>query len=460
MKVALIQPAKDSCQTIPFTMGYLASYLEKHGIEVKLIDESAHQNVEETLMYYRPEIIGITCTTPIASHAYSIIEWIKKNTNAYLIMGGVHASALPDEVFALGVDSVVVGEGEEALLQIIRDPDKYYKQIVSVPLKIKNLDELPSPVFHQMDIEKYYVHARRIFPASLWRFAPRTARVGSILSSRGCPYRCVFCVNSTRRYPLRFNSVNRMLAEIQYFVSHHKVRYFFFPEDDFFCNKTRFLLFAKELKKYFPEIKYYAQARANSLDEEILLAAKRSGCVQIGIGFESGSERILRYLKRGFVTVEDNKRAVELCRKHKMKVFGNFIMGAPNEEWPDLELTRKFIFGNKIDDAIVFMLMPLPGTELWYQYLKEGTISENGKNWDRWNFYSHNFSICRAVEEAELRQFMGAINRHFYYRNCDINIKYKLFRKNCIDSLRKLTPWRVKKIYREIRRFPAVKWRL
>ena len=450
MKVALIQPTKDSCQTIPFTIGYLASYLEKYNIEVMLIDEAAHDSVEEILMYYHPEIIGITCTTLIAPRAYSIIKWIKKNTNAYLIMGGVHASALPEEVFALGVDCVVAGEGEKALLQIIKDPNKYYKQVVIDPLEIENLDELPSPAFHKMHIESYYVHARQLFPKSLWRFAPRGARVGSILSSRGCPYRCIFCVNSIRSYQARSNSIDRMLAEIEYFVSQHKAQYFFFPEDDFFCNKTRFLLFAEELKKYFPKIKYYAQAGAKFLDDEILLAAKRSGCVQVGIGFESGSERILNYLKRGFVTVEDNKRAVELCRKHKMKLFGNFIIGAPNEERSDLELTRKFIFENKIDDAAVSMLMPFPGTELWHQCLKKGIISKSENNWERWNLYSHNFSICRAVGEAELAQFIGAINKHFYYRNCDMNIKYKLFKEKCVDSLRKFTPKLVKKIYREV----------
>ena len=149
-----------------------------------------------------------------------------------------------------------------------------------------------------------------------------------------------------------------MLSEVEYFVSKHKVQYFFFPEDDLFCNKKRFLSFAEELRLRYPKIKYYAQSRAISLNDEILDAAKRSGCVQIGIGFESGSERILNYLKSGFVTVEQSKRAVELCKKHKIKVFGNFIIGAPDEEWSDVELTRRFIFDNKIDDAAVFMLMP------------------------------------------------------------------------------------------------------
>ena len=228
MKVALIQPAKDSCQLVPFTMGYLTSYLEKHNIETKFIDEASHDDVEKTLSDYQPDFIGITCTTPIASQAYRLIKWIKENTTAYLVMGGVHASALPDEIFALGVDSIVMGEGEEALLQIIKDPNRYYKQTVDIPLKIKDLDELPSPAFHQMNIEKYYVHARRIFPKSLWRFAPRNARVGSILSCRGCPYKCIFCVNSKRSSPLRFNSVNRMLSEVEYFVSKHKVQYFSF----------------------------------------------------------------------------------------------------------------------------------------------------------------------------------------------------------------------------------------
>lgn len=424
---------------IPFTMGYLVSYLEKHNIEVKLIDEASHDDVEKTLTYYRPDVIGITCTTPIASRAYSLIKWIKKNTTAYLVMGGVHASALPDEIFALGVDSIVAMEGEDALLQIINDPAKYYKQIVNIPLKIKNLDELPSPAFHQMNIEKYYVHARRIFPTSLWRFAPRNARVGSILSCRGCPYKCIFCVNSRRSFPLRFNSVDRMLSEIEYFVSKHKVQYFFFPEDDLFCNRTRFLLFAEELRQHFPKIKYYAQARAISLDDEILLAAKRSGCIQIGIGFESGSERILNYLKRGFVTVEDNKRAAKLCRNHKIKVFGNFIVGAPDEEWSDLELTRKFIFENKIDDAAVFMLMPFPGTELWDQCLKEGLISESGNNWEDWYLSSLNFSICRSVDKAKHLQFAVTINEHFQYRNCDITMKYELFKRDRINFLKK---WR------------------
>ena len=193
-KVALVNPGTFREHGIhePINIGYIGAYLEQYGVTVKIIDQLAGDNVEKELEDFKPDIAGITATTPVIPDAYKIADF-SRSKNILTVIGGVHASVLPQE--ALGhCDVVVVGEGEQAMLEIVQG--KNTSSVVSTA-HINNIDEIPMPARHLMNMRHYLRSKDNISGTHLY-FVPPGTRVSAILTSRGCPYRCIFVITAGR----------------------------------------------------------------------------------------------------------------------------------------------------------------------------------------------------------------------------------------------------------------------
>lgn len=359
-KVALINPGRDIrfAMQEPLNLGFIASYLEKNGIDVKIIDELIGEDVKEHLKKFSPDIVGITSTTPLVHRAYEIAK-LCKDMGILTVMGGVHVSILPDEALKY-TDIVVKGEGELAMLKIIKDG--ITSGVVSADY-IKDLDEIPPPARHLMDMY-FYVHSRDRFHYTYLYFVPRKTRVASILAARGCPYRCVFCHNTWRDTPFRANSPERVIFEVRELIDRYAIKAIFFIGDDLFVDKARLRSICELMKKNRINIIWGGNARVDEIDEEILKVVKDAGCRQITFGFESGSQRILDILKKG-TTVEQNRRAIQLCKKVGIIPQGTFMVGSPKETVKDILATQRFIQENDVEAAGICVTTPYPGTELW-----------------------------------------------------------------------------------------------
>ncbi|MBU0672801.1 MAG: B12-binding domain-containing radical SAM protein [Candidatus Margulisbacteria bacterium] len=373
-KVALINPGRDERFAVqePLHLGFIASYLLKNGIEVRIIDELAGQNVKEELLMFRPDLAGITATTALAPDAYRIADlcrWLGIRT----VMGGVHASILPDEALA-HVDMVVKGEGENALLKIISED---LRTGVIEEEYIKNLDEIPIPARQLMDME-FYVQAKDRIPESYLYFVPPKTRVAAILTSRGCPYDCIFCHNSWKGMPFRFNSPERVIEEIDVLVSKYQIKALFFIEDNLFVHRSRLKKICELLLERKYELVWGGNARVDNVDPEILALAKRAGCRQITFGFESGSQKILDILRKR-TTVEQIVKAIRMTREAGLLVNGTFIIGNPEETVEDIRATQRLIRENPIDSVGICIATPFPGTELWNIAERQGAISKDLK---------------------------------------------------------------------------------
>lgn len=409
MKVALVNPGKNSSISAthpPMHLGYIAAYLEKHGVEVHIIDELAGQNVKKAFERLMPDIVGITATTPMAPDAYRVAK-LAREMGFYTVMGGKHAMILPDEALQ-HVDTVVLGEGERAMLEIVNGNRS---RIVKVDY-VKNIDELPSPAWHLMDMD-FYFSCRDRNPDIHINFIPPGTRTGALIATRGCPYTCIFCYNSWRDAPVRAHSPERVVEDIKHLIDKYGMQALFFMDDDLFANKKRLRELCELIKKEKINIIWGCQSTADHVDLEHLKLVKEAGCLQVGFGFESGSQRILDILKKERTTVEQNARAVELCREAGVLSWATFMVGNPTETVEDMKQTFDFIKKYRPDGIGVHVTTPFPGTELWRWCEGRGLIPKN-IDWSIFTTGQVSIPACDTIPPEVVQEWRDRIHYYFY----------------------------------------------
>jgi magnesium-protoporphyrin IX monomethyl ester (oxidative) cyclase len=408
-KVALINPGGQQelySATEPLNLGFLAAYLEKNGVEVRIIDELAGEDAAAALDEFKPDIAGITAVTPLAVRAYEIADMCRAR-GMLTVMGGVHASVLPDEALR-HCDIVVKGEGEAALLEIARGTAE--RGVISRPY-LKDLDELPPPARHLMKMD-FYLRGRDRLPGHTYNFADKGAVTAAMMCSRGCPYSCIFCHNSWRGMPCRFNSAERVVDELQSLVRDYGVNTVFFLDDDLFLSKPRIKRICELILERKLNVLWSAAARAERVDVETLTLARQAGCRKINFGFESGSQRILDVLnKRG--TVAQNMAAIEICRKAGVEACGTFMIGNPGETMADIEMTVDFIKRSGLKYRSVLITTPFPGTQLWNWCVSKGFVPEN-LNWNDFNYSRAPVRACENFTQEEIERLHERITEELY----------------------------------------------
>jgi radical SAM superfamily enzyme YgiQ (UPF0313 family) len=359
MKFILINPDYMVYGDPPLGLAYLASYLRKKCdfIEVKIFDQMKDNEILARLGEEKPQLIGLTAVSQNYYRVKELAKTIKKLLpESILIIGGVHLTTCPQSFKNSPFDIAVRGEGEIPALKLVtvlhndkkinikhlsRIPglmlrDK--KKIIDTGLaeQISNLNDLPFPARNLLNM-KYY---------KLPRFSSGIEPRGSISTSRGCPYSCKFCSSSAfwgRK--IRFFSAKRVVDEISLLYEKYGYRFIMIYDDLFSINKNRLreIVDLLDKKKLLGRIFFAAYGRANYFDEETALLLKKMGVVSVAFGFETGSERMLNYLKGGTVKVGDNINAVKISKKNNLRASGFFMIGSPTETIEDIEETYKFI---------------------------------------------------------------------------------------------------------------------
>jgi len=402
MKICLVNPEKFTAQQMPLSLGYLISYIQKYdedSHEFKVIDENAGDDVEKELLKFNPDIVGITSTTPQITRAIEIANFIKDNLKIPVVTGGVHVTLLPKEtLLKSNFDVGIIGEGEITffeLIQLLKNKNfvnNDLKKIKGICYKngkdviitegrqlIDNLDIIPFPAREFFNL-KYYLKPEAVVRGVIKRST-------QIMSSRGCPYNCVFCSSfaiNKRRF--RIHSPRYVISEVEHLIKKYKIQALFFQDDDFFVNEER----AKKICELMIErginekLIWSVQMRANRLNQdkiENLKLLRKAGCIQVEFGFESGSPKILGFLKKNTVTVEQNHQAIKFCKQANLRVFGNFMIGTVGETREDLDMTKNFIIQHNkdLDSMGIFITTPLPKTELWDVCEKKGLLK--GLEW-------------------------------------------------------------------------------
>jgi anaerobic magnesium-protoporphyrin IX monomethyl ester cyclase len=334
----------------PFPLMYLAAVAEDQGWQAKIV----HM---ETLEDPLPEaqIYAVTSTSPQWPTTLKLSERLAHEfPDKWIICGGAHISACPDDFYDSKFDAVVKGEGEIVLERILKNPDMLRDCKIIMGEPVLNLDTIHFPARHLIDWSKY----KRGIELGNGKLSPAV----SIITSRGCPFRCIFCSSHCvfgRR--VRFRSIDNVIAEIKQVIDTLGYKGFNFHDDTFCVNRARILKMCEEFAKL--DIIWRCLTRADTVDRELLKIMRDSGCKLVIIGMESGSQKILETLRKG-TTVELNLKAMKMIKEF-MQLKVGVIVGSPGETWETINETKKLLKECPPDFWNVSTFMPLPGSEIW-----------------------------------------------------------------------------------------------
>lgn len=339
MKIVFIEPRSSEANVyskLPMPLLgpiYLGTILKNRGYEVEIYNEDIH-----TPDYSRldADVIGISILTSTARRGYKIARRFPREK---VIIGGVHASLLPDEAIQFA-RQVVIGEGEEIITGVV-------EQRIKAPFvygrPVQNLDSLPEPDF---SLVKGFRSPSLIIPIS---------------TSRGCPFDCSFCSVTKifgRKY--RFRSAESVMKELK----SRNTNQFFFCDDNFTAHprRTRKLLNLM-LKNRIRN--WVCQVRCDiAKDNDLLDLMAKAGCSVVCVGFESVNQRSLKaYDKRQ--TVEEIINAIRSFRKRRIKIHGMFVLGGDDDGKKTIWDTLKFAIKQRIDTVQMMILTPFPGTRVY-----------------------------------------------------------------------------------------------
>lgn len=394
----------------PLGIGYLISVLrEKFGkdsIEFKVINGDLEKYIPE----FKPDIVGISSVTMNYNIAKKQAKTAKKYSIPVLI-GGYHISVVPSSM-TKDMDVGVIGEGEITICQLV---ELFMRKGSFDPKELKNIEgliywndgkikitERRKPI---KDLNSLPLPSRDVLEMQNYKY---------MFTSRGCPYRCVFC-SSTRFWSgVRFFSAEYVFKEMKYLIESYNAKHIHFYDDLFAVDKQRIREIIRLLEEhgYLGNVTFSGHARANLMDDEMAELLKKIGFKAVAFGFESANEETLRYLKDK-VTVEDNKRAVSLVKKYGMRVHGSFIIGAPKETREQIMETFDFIKKNDFDEIFINILTPLPGTPLWDYEKSRGLVSDD-MDWDKLKLkFADDYENALVVSEVLSRKEMKELFEMF-----------------------------------------------
>ena len=351
-------------------VAYLAGFLKRNGIEVKILDmrlKSHSKRLLSTLDLFRPQLTGITLFSCGYARVYDLVHRIKNYGDYQVVLGGPHISAVRDSALRKSeADFAIKGEGEETLLHLcktIGEAKSGYSNIQGLIWRsesrlvenddrpfIDDLDALPFPAYEQFPLEKYRCYQDKVLP---------------IITSRGCPWQCVFCsVRLCMGGKFRPRSPENVLAEIEHW---HKQgwRNFEIQDDNFTCDIDRAMKICDLIISKDLAIKWSLPngVRIDRLNRELLEKMRKSGCFRIALGVESANNEVLRKIRKR-IKIEQIEEAVKIIKKAGMEVVGFFIVGHPTETYKRFMETVEFAKRMPFDQVNFWNMIPYPGTEL------------------------------------------------------------------------------------------------
>jgi anaerobic magnesium-protoporphyrin IX monomethyl ester cyclase len=395
---------------IPLSLAYLAAVLKKEGHEVKVIDCPAcnldHEKLKGELSAFDPGLVGITSTTPnIVSALKSATAAKEACPNSKVIMGGPHVTFRDKETLAEnpGVDLVVRGEGELTMLELAEKAPysdnlteingmtvRHNGEIVRTAERafIENLDELPRPAYEFFNLEKYKLYGKRFMP---------------ILTSRGCPFQCSFCVTTQLFGPkFRARSAKNVVDELEWLKNEHGADGISFYDDTLTLDKKRLFDICDGMAERKLDLPWGCQTRVDIVNTEVLSQMKKACCNEVSFGVESGCQKTLDKVKKK-TSVEQNIKAVKLAKDAGLFVAVSALVAYPGETIEDVKQTVDLLRLMKPDDAYICIATPYPGTELRTLVENLGwKISDNWSLYDTMNPVIDN-PLVPAEEIAKLR---------------------------------------------------------
>jgi radical SAM superfamily enzyme YgiQ (UPF0313 family) len=438
LHVTLVNPPypSGSHQHPPFTplgLGYLAAVLEKNQYEVDVIDCQAlklsYEEFKSEISKRQPSIVGITSTTLTYKSALQIAKIAKEVCpNCITLLGGSHVTFWDDKALqeCPALDVVVRKEGENTLLELVQklEAGKSFRDVLGTTCRkdgkivknpdrayIENLDDLPFPAHHLWPIKSLRKYGTVMFP---------------IMTSRGCVYWCDFCTAVRmfgRRYRMR--SPKSVVDELEFLHKTYGAYQFTFYDDAFTVDQQRAAEICEEIKNRKLKIKWDCETRVDMVTKELLLKMREAGCIAVWFGVESGSQRMINAMKKGF-SLSQTMRAFKWAKEAGLMTVAGVILGFPGETKETAWETIKFVEKISPNDVGYYIATPYPGTPM-YDFVKD-----NGwlkiTDFDRYDTATPIFEIP-TLSMQELREIREQAFQRFYLRPTYFLNILSMFRK-------------------------------
>lgn len=411
----------------PDWLAYCSAVLEREGFDVALYDFPAQgwdkQKLRTLVREKSPDFVVLDSTTPSIHSDIECARICKDESYAKVIMVGPHVSALPRgtlELAGSAVDVAAIGEYDYTVCDIIKHGNNlelvpgiaYWAgesiQLTSPRSLIENLDELPFPAWHHLDLMKYF-DGGKLYPYI------------DIISGRGCPNQCIFClwpqaVHGTR---YRLRSPRNVVDEIEYDITLCpqvlKGGEFFFEDDTFTVDKDRAMMMCEEILRRNLKILFSVNARVDSYGDELFALMKRAGCRELLVGFESADQDILNTVHKN-ITVEQMHEFMAAAKKHGLEVHGCFVFGLPGETKETIQKTTDLALALGLNTVQFSAAVPFPGTAYFELCKERGWLKS--LDWREWLNEGEQTTAIR-YEHLSSKEVDTAVDdalRRFYLR--------------------------------------------
>jgi len=408
----------------PLGLGYIAACLKQHNISVDLVD-CTFLSQEEALEKVRrsdPKIIGIYSMFSMKEKAIQMAKLLRGNCE--LLVAGGPLPTLNAEDFLRDFNVVVIGEGEETMLELVREVEKdadlsrvrgiAYREKGKGKMKltpprglIQNLDSIPFPTRELFDNQAYKNYYSK-------KFGYTTT---SLITSRGCPFNCDFCSRPIFGNQFRTRSAANIVDEIETVLAFGYER-IWFADDCFTLNRKRLIDICNEILQRRIKIDWECLSRVDTIDREMTEKMKQAGCVRMFFGIESGNDSVLTLMKKQ-ATTKQAKEAVHATKLSEIQVGAFFIVGYPGETNQTVLDTVRFAASLPLDYLSFTLPYPIPGTPL-YDRVKDKMILDDWKEPKHLCLIEHKllyrssfseaklkFAILKAMVQFKLRKHLG-----------------------------------------------------
>lgn len=454
MKLLLINPSIREWaepNVFPSGLGYIAAVLreKRPDWEVEVYDINAlRPSREEVEAFIRDAEFDVAGTGGIVT-IYKYIKWLigvikKYHPDKKVVVGGSCATSIPQIMMDhTGADILCIGEGENTVVELLdaiedgKGPDDVagiwfrdggdVRRTAPRPA-IKKLDTLPHPLWELFPMDVYT--ANPVGAVNLNKWDDGKQREGeerksmNVLSSRGCPYKCTFCYHDFMGAAYRHRSAESVYEEIVFLKDRYGVDYIHFIDDCFIINRKNVMRFCDLMIRNGVGVEWGCAGRVNVMTEELVAKMREAGCVFIGYGIESGSQKLLDSMKKK-VTVGQAKNAVRLTQKHLGWADCSFIAGMPGETRETVRETIDFCKELALAPEVIFFATPYPGTELYRIAMESGKIADEeefalslGEQGEkvRVNFTDFSDAELTRIKEDMVKE-LGAWNKKVHEEN-------------------------------------------
>ena len=409
----------------------IASVLEKNGCEIKIIDgqliNPIFREIIEDIKSFKPDLIGVSFITAQKHVANKLINDIRDSVCCPIVVGGAHPTCFPKDTMQdnENIDILMYDEGEESIMDLIGciKRKESFREVKGIIYRDGNsIIKNPKPS-NPVDIDKLPFPARHLLPIHSYAPSPfenKKSPSTSIIISRGCMYsRCTFCYRaSNMKKSYRCQSIKKTKAEIDYLVKRYGIKELVFYDDNLLANRNCLDKLCDYLidKRY--DLIWSFRGRSCNADYKILEKAKRAGCWNIEIGFESGNQDLLDKIQKG-ITLKQSKDMARWCNKLGIETVGTFIVALPGETYEKGMNTVNFAIDIGCSYAAFIPAHPDKGTPFYEQCIKEGRIVQEyytDESKLSWFIPKISYLPDGYKNEASLRRLIRISYLKFYFR--------------------------------------------